>query len=106
MRTMIENPRVSICRTPASTSSLNASTSFCASAWVFSYCAAFLFRPRAEVLTLLGDPATVSGYNRPAGKKVSDPLVYVFDTGFGGARYTLTFGPDGRVSGVRVEGID
>jgi len=49
----------------------------------------FLFRTRAEVLKLLGDPATVSDYGQPA--KASSSLVYIFDTGFGGLQYTLTF---------------
>jgi hypothetical protein len=44
----------------------------------------FLLRSRKEVLDLLGDPATISDYGRPAGEDPSSPLVYVFDTGFGG----------------------
>jgi len=65
----------------------------------------FLFRTRDEVLDLLGDPATVSDYNRPAGKGASSPLVYGFDTGFGGLKYTITFGQldQVRVTQVQVE---
>src|SRR5262245_4822966 len=51
----------------------------------------FLFRSRAEVLDLLGDPATISDYGEPAGKDPTSPLVYVFDTGFGGLSYTISF---------------
>lgn len=67
----------------------------------------FLYRTRDEVLALLGDPATISDYNRPAGKDPTCPLVYVFDSGFGGYRYTIRFGgllDGGRVRAVEVEG--
>jgi hypothetical protein len=69
---------------------------------------AFLFRTRAEVLELLGDPATISDYNDPASAEPMSPLVYVFDSGFGGWKYTLTFGrlDQVRVVQVQVEGQD
>ena len=63
----------------------------------------FLFRTRDEVLELLGDLATISDYNRPAGKDAAGPLVYVFDTGYGGLKYTITFGQLDRVRVTRVE---
>jgi len=63
----------------------------------------FLFRTREEVLQLLGDPATISDYNEPAGKDPVSPLVYVFDTGFGGLRYTIGFGQLDRVRVTRIE---
>lgn len=68
----------------------------------------FLFRTRGEVLELLGDPATISDYNEPAGKDPTGPLVYVFDTGFGGLKYTISFGQLDRVrvTRVQVEGQD
>jgi WD40 repeat protein len=40
----------------------------CASAYRIFSRVSFLFRSRAEVLELLGDPATVSDYGKPAGK--------------------------------------
>ena len=51
----------------------------------------FLFRSRQEVLELLGDPATISDYGKPAGKGSSSPLVYVFDMGLGGLEFTISF---------------
>jgi len=63
----------------------------------------FLFRTRAEVLELLGDPATISDYNEPAGKDPASPLVYVFDTGFGGLKYTISFGQLDRVRVTQVQ---
>jgi RNA polymerase sigma factor (sigma-70 family) len=66
---------------------------------------AFLFRTREEVLEILGDPATISDYNEPVSKDPLSPLVYVFDTGYGGLRYTIRFsGRDPvRVTQVQVE---
>ena len=64
----------------------------------------FLFRSREEVLDLLGDPATISDYGRPAGKDPSSPLVYVFDTGLGGLMFTISFrGRPPKVDQVRVD---
>ena len=63
----------------------------------------FLFRTRAEVLELLGDPATISDYNKPAEKDPTSPLVYVFDTGFGGLKYTIRFGQLDRVRVTQVQ---
>lgn len=63
----------------------------------------FLFRTREEVLRLLGDPATISDYNEPAGKDPANPLVYVFDTGFGGLQYTIGFDKQGNVIRVQVD---
>jgi hypothetical protein len=63
----------------------------------------FLFKTREEVLNLLGDPATISDYNKPAGKGPSSPLVYLFDSGFGGLKYTLSFGQLDRVRVNRVQ---
>ena len=68
---------------------------------------AFLYRTRDEVLGLLGDPATISDYNEPAGKGPASPLVYVFDSGWGGYKYTIRFGEllgRVRVTAVEVEG--
>ena len=59
----------------------------------------FLFKTRDEVLQLLGDPATISGYGKKAGTEKDAPLIYNFDNGYGGPIYTLTF-HDGKVTGV------
>jgi len=68
----------------------------------------FLFRTRAEVLEVLGDQGTVSDYNKPAGKDPSSPLVYRFDTGFGGLQYTISFDKQSppKVDQIRVDGIN
>jgi len=68
----------------------------------------FLFRTRAEVLEILGDPATINDYNQPAEKQPAGSLVYKVDSGFGGLKYTLRFGPldKERVTAVEVEGQD
>lgn len=62
----------------------------------------FLFRTREEVLKLLGDPATINDYNQPAAQDPQAPLVYRFDSGFGGLKYTLGF-EQGQVFRVEVE---
>lgn len=63
----------------------------------------FLFRSRDEILGLLGEPATISDYNqRPMPK---DTLVYVFDSGFGGWRYTMRFRHD-RCYAVEAESLN
>jgi len=68
----------------------------------------FLFRTCDEVLQILGDPATISDHNETAGKDPLSPLSYVFDTGFGGLKYTFEFGrwDKPRVTVVRVEGLN
>ena len=62
---------------------------------------AFLFKTREEVLDLLGDPATISDGGMKAEEGKNAPLVYRFDSGFGGPIYTLTFN-DGKVTGIQV----
>ena len=57
-----------------------------------------------EVLELLGDPATISGYGIPAEPGPDEPLIYRFDCGFGGVQYTLPF-EDGKVVSVEEFGI-
>lgn len=65
----------------------------------------FLFRTRAEILALLGDPASVSGYNEPAG--TTGPLKYRFDTGYNGFEVTIGFGRGEDVARrVSVEAIE
>lgn len=65
----------------------------------------FLHRDREEVLQMLGDPATISAYGKPAGEAASDPLVYVFDNGDAGFIYTLDF-QNGHCVGVYVEFLE
>jgi hypothetical protein len=65
-----------------------------------------LFRTRAQVLQLLGDPALVSGYNEPAGPGPSDPLAYTFDTGFSGFRCTIQFDSESIARRVEIDTID
>lgn len=62
-----------------------------------------LFKTRDEVFDIFGDPATISDYNRPAGKEPGSPLVYVFDSGFGGLRYTLSFSHHDKMRVTRIE---
>jgi hypothetical protein len=69
---------------------------------------AFLYRTRDEVLALLGDPASISDYNNPAGQDRTSSLAYVFDGGEGGYVYTIRFGEllgDVRVTAVEVGGL-
>lgn len=61
----------------------------------------FLFKTRQQVLELLGDPATVSDAGPQAETGKNAPLVYRFDSGYGGQVYTLTF-EDGVVTGIKV----
>jgi hypothetical protein len=62
----------------------------------------FLFKTREEVLKLLGDPSTISGYGKRAGPDPDSPLVYVFDSGYGGSQYTIGF-LGGKVNRVQVD---
>jgi len=64
----------------------------------------FLFRSRETVLEILGDPATISAYGVKVEEKKDSPLVYRFDTGFGGAEYKLTFRQK-EVVGIEVKGL-
>lgn len=60
---------------------------------------AFLYKTRAEVLELLGDPATINDVGEKPGPEKDSPLVYRFDNGFGGPNYRITF-ENGVVIGV------
>ena len=61
--------------------------------------ASFLSKTRDEVLNLLGDPSSISDYGVKMEKGKDAPIIYRFDTGFGGAEYKLTFRHD-KVVGV------
>jgi hypothetical protein len=65
----------------------------------------FMFRSRADVIKILGDPATISSYGVPSKPDKESDLVYLFDSGFGGAKYTLKF-RNGGVWSVSVEGLE
>ena len=65
----------------------------------------FLFRSRETVLEILGDPATISAYGVKAEEKKDSPLIYRFDTGFGGSEYKLTFRQD-EVVKIEVGGLN
>ena len=60
---------------------------------------------KADVLTLLGDPKTISDYGIAAGTEVDAPLTYRFDSGLGGWQYTLVFS-NGVVLELREEGLN
>lgn len=51
----------------------------------------FVGKTKAEVLDLLGDPKTISSYGVAAEPGQNSPLVYRFDSGYGGGQYTLHF---------------
>lgn len=46
---------------------------------------------RAQVLAILGDPKTISGYGVAADTAADSPLTYRFDSGFGGWEYVIRF---------------
>ena len=54
---------------------------------------------------MLGDPKTVSSYGIAAQPGENTPLVYRFDSGFGGGQYTLHF-TNGVVAKVEEQGLD
>ncbi len=62
----------------------------------------FLHRSRAEVLAMLGDPGTLNDFAIPAEEGEDSSLMYLFEAGWGGPMYTLTF-DKGDCVGVAVE---
>lgn len=46
---------------------------------------------RSQVLAILGDPKTISGYGVAADAAADSPLTYRFDSGFGGWEYVIRF---------------
>jgi hypothetical protein len=66
---------------------------------------AFAGLTRSEALSILGDPKTISDYGIAASLDPDSPLVYRFDSGWGGWQYTLQF-RSGRVSKVVADGLD
>ena len=65
----------------------------------------YIGKPKAEVFAMLGDPKTVSSYGIAAQPGENTPLVYRFDSGFGGWQYTLHF-TNGVVAKVEEQGLD
>jgi hypothetical protein len=65
----------------------------------------FLHKTRDEVLAILGDPATISDYGIKAKPGKDEDLIYWFDTGYGGTRYTIKFRAD-RAWSVSLEHTD
>ena len=59
----------------------------------------FVGMTKAEVLNLLGDPATISDYGVEADSRADAPLIYKFDTGEKDDQYTVHFA-DGKVQKV------
>lgn len=64
----------------------------------------FVGMSKDDVLWLLGDPRTISGYGEKMGPGRDDPIEYRFDTGWWGRGYIVEF-EDGKVSKVRSFGI-
>lgn len=64
-----------------------------------------LFKTRSEVLAILGDPASISGYGVKAKQEKDADLVYRFDSGLGGWQYTIKFRND-RVWVVQADSLD
>ena len=64
----------------------------------------FVAMTKKEVLSLLGDPATVNDYGIAAKPGDNSPLQYRMDTGLGGLQYTLEF-KNGKVQKLKVEGL-
>lgn len=98
-----DRDRVLIRKTVLLKPSLNASSpeAVAASIRIFER-VPFLFKTREEVLKLLGDPATISDYGQRAGADPDSPMIYRFDTGYGGIQYTIGFS-GGKVDRVQAE---
>jgi len=64
-----------------------------------------LFKTRAEVLAILGDPTSISDYGVKAKQEKDADLVYRFDSGFGGWQFTIKFRND-RVLAVQADSLD
>lgn len=65
----------------------------------------FTGKTKTEVLDLLGDPKTISSYGVAAAPGGHTPLVYRFDSGYGGWEYTLHF-TNGVVTRVEEQSLD
>lgn len=64
-----------------------------------------LFKSREEVLSMLGDPSSISDYGVKAKTEKDADLVYRFDSGLGGWQYTIKFRND-RVWVVQADSLD
>ena len=65
----------------------------------------FLFKTGDKILDILGDPATISDYGIKTKNGKDSPLIYRFDTGWGGTEYRLIFRQN-EVVGVEFYGLD
>ena len=65
----------------------------------------FVGMRREQVLSILGDPKTISDYGIAAAETPDSSLAYRFDSGYGGWGYILHF-QDGRVTRIEEQGID
>lgn len=65
----------------------------------------FVSLTREEVVSILGDPKTISDYGIAASPGADSPLVYRFDTGWGGHQYTVHF-QGNRVTKVTESDLD
>lgn len=65
----------------------------------------FVGMSREQVLSILGDPKTISDYGIAAAETPDSSLSYRFDSGFGGWDYILHF-QGGRVTRLEQQGID
>ena len=60
---------------------------------------------REQVLAMLGDPKTISDYGIAADANADSPLIYRFDSGFGGMDYIVRF-KNGVVAKVDQSSLD
>lgn len=65
----------------------------------------FVGMSREQVLSILGDPKTISDYGITAAETPDSSLSYRFDSGFGGWDYILHF-QAGRVTRLEQQGIN
>ena len=65
----------------------------------------FVGMSKADVLRLLGDPETISDYGMKIAEGADAPLVYLFDSGFGGNQWTILF-QDAVVTKVEHVGLE
>ena len=65
----------------------------------------FVGMTKDDVFSLLGSPAAISDYGIKAKPGPDEPLVYRFDTGWGGRQYTLQFREE-KVVALKIDELD